>query len=172
MGYEIAGAIGIKMARPDADVICMVGDGSYMMANSELATAAMMGVTFTVVLTDNRGFGCINRLQKSTGGAGFNNLLDDSYHVNASHIDFAAHAGSMGVHSIKVSDIAQLEVELRAAKSSRIPVVIVIDTDPWPGTESGGSWWDVGIPEVSVRPAVQAARAKQDAHRALMRETE
>ena len=172
MGYEVAGALGIKMARPEADVICMLGDGSYMMANSELATAVMMGVPFTVVLTDNRGFGCINRLQKSTGGAGFNNLLDDSHHVNPSHIDFAAHAAAMGAHAVKVSDIAQLEAELHAAKSRAIPVVIVIDTDPWPGTEGGGSWWQVGIPEVSVRLAVQAARAKQDAQRAAMRETE
>ena len=169
MGYEIAGAMGIKMARPDADVVCMLGDGSYMMANSELATAVMMGVPFTVVLTDNRGFGCINRLQKATGGAGFNNLLDDSHHVNSSHIDFAAHAGSMGAHAVKVSDIWQLEAELRAAKSSAIPVVIVIDTDPWPGTEQGGAWWDVGIPEVSVRPEVRAARARQDSHRKSMR---
>ncbi len=67
MGYEIAGAMGIKMARPDADVICMLGDGSYMMANSELATAVMMGIPFTVVVTDNRGYGCINRLQQGTG---------------------------------------------------------------------------------------------------------
>jgi TPP-dependent trihydroxycyclohexane-1,2-dione (THcHDO) dehydratase len=65
---------------PERDVICMVGDGSYMMANSELATAVMMGIPFTVVLTDNRGFGCINRLQKGTGGAPFNNLLKDSHH--------------------------------------------------------------------------------------------
>lgn len=66
MGYEIAGALGIKMARPDADVVCMLGDGSYMMANSELATAVAMGLAFTVVLTDKSGFGCINRLQKAT----------------------------------------------------------------------------------------------------------
>ena len=169
MGYEIAGAMGIKMARPDADVVCMLGDGSYMMANSELATAVMMGVPFTVVLTDNRGFGCINRLQKATGGAGFNNLLDDSHHVHSSHIDFAAHAGSMGAHAVKVNDIVQLEAELRAAKSSAIPVVIVIDTDPWPGTEQGGAWWDVGIPDVSVRPEVKAARDKQDSQRKAMR---
>jgi len=168
MGYEIAGAMGIKMARPDADVVCMLGDGSYMMANSELATAVMMGVPFTVVLTDNRGFGCINRLQKATGGAGFNNLLDDSHHVNPSRIDFAAHAGSMGAHAVKVSDIVRLEAELLAAKSSEIPVVIVIDTDPWPGTEQGGAWWDVGIPEVSVRPEVRAARARQDSQRKSM----
>ena len=65
MGYEIAGAMGIKMAEPDRDVVCMLGDGSYMMANSELATAVMMGIKITVVITDNRGFGCINRLQKA-----------------------------------------------------------------------------------------------------------
>ena len=159
MGYEIAGALGLKMARPDADVICMVGDGSYMMANSELATAVMMGIPFTVVLTDNRGFGCINRLQKATGGAPFNNLLDDSHHVNPSHIDFAAHAAAMGAHAVKVPDIAALEAALITAKSSPIPSVIVIDTDPAPGTEAGGSWWQVGVPEVSDRAEVRAARA-------------
>jgi 3D-(3,5/4)-trihydroxycyclohexane-1,2-dione acylhydrolase (decyclizing) len=77
----------------------MVGDGSYMMANSELATAVMMGVPFTVILTDNRGYGCINRLQKATGGAPFNNLLADSYHVNPADLDFVAHARSMGAHA-------------------------------------------------------------------------
>ncbi len=158
MGYEVAGALGIKMARPEADVICMVGDGSYMMANSELATAVMMGIGFTVVLTDNRGFGCINRLQKATGGAPFNNLLDDSYHVNASAIDFVAHASSMGARAVKSHDIRALEAELALAKGSDRPVVIVIDTDPAPSTAAGGSWWDVAIPEVSVRPGVNAAR--------------
>jgi 3D-(3,5/4)-trihydroxycyclohexane-1,2-dione acylhydrolase (decyclizing) len=158
MGYEIAGALGIKMARPEADVICMLGDGSYMMANSELATAAMMGIGFTVVLTDNRGYGCINRLQRGTGGAPFNNLLDDSYHVNATAIDFVAHAASMGAKAVKASDIRSLEAELAAAKGADRPVVIVIDTDPMPSTEAGGSWWDVAVPEVSTRPAVQAAR--------------
>jgi 3D-(3,5/4)-trihydroxycyclohexane-1,2-dione acylhydrolase (decyclizing) len=157
MGYEIAGALGIKMARPQADVICMVGDGSYMMANSELATAVMMGVPFTVVVTDNRGYGCINRLQQGTGGAGFNNLLDDSYHVNASAIDFVAHAGSMGAVAVKAASIAELEALLQADVGDR-PRVIVIDTDPMPSTHDGGSWWEVGVPEVSVRPGVQKAR--------------
>ncbi len=159
MGYEIAGALGIKMARPEADVICMVGDGSYMMANSELATAVMMGVPFTVVLTDNRGFGCINRLQNGTGGAGFNNLLDDSFHVNPAHIDFVAHAGSMGAIAVKAGSIAQLEAELAKAKTADRPVVIVIDSDPWHTTKAGGSWWEVGVPEVSERAEVKAARA-------------
>ncbi len=162
MGYEIAGAMGIKMARPTADVICMLGDGSYMMANSELATAVMMGVPFTVLITDNRGYGCINRLQKGTGGAGFNNLLDDSYHVNPSHIDFTAHAASMGAHAVKVTTIAELEAALTAAKGAKIPQVIVIDTDPWPGTEAGGTWWDVGVPQVSPRAEVNQARANYE----------
>jgi 3D-(3,5/4)-trihydroxycyclohexane-1,2-dione acylhydrolase (decyclizing) len=158
MGYEIAGAMGVKLARPDADVICMVGDGSYMMANSELATAVMMAVPFTVVLTDNRGFGCINRLQKATGGAPFNNLLDDSYHVNAANIDFVAHAGSMGANVVKAASVPELETAMKVAKSAKIPTVIVIDTDPMPGTGGGGSWWEVAVPEVSVRPEVNAAR--------------
>lgn len=162
MGYEIAGAMGIKMARPQADVICMLGDGSYMMANSELATAVMMGIPFTVVVTDNRGYGCINRLQQGTGGAPFNNLLDDSHHVNPSHIDFAAHAGAMGAKAVKVASIAALEAALAEAKGAAIPVVIVIDTDPAPSTEAGGTWWDVAVPEVSMRAEVRAARAKYE----------
>ena len=169
MGYEIAGALGIKMALPQADVICMVGDGSYMMANSELATAVMMGLPFTVVVTDNRGFGCINRLQKGTGGAAFNNLLDDSYHVNPSHIDFVAHAGSMGATAVKAASIAELEAALAAAKAATVPTVIVIDTDPAPSTEAGGFWWDVAVPEVSVRFEVRAAREKYEAGMATQR---
>ena len=162
MGYEIAGALGIKMARPGADVICMVGDGSYMMANSELATAVMMGIAFTVVVTDNRGYGCINRLQKATGGAPFNNLLDDSYHVTPSAIDFVAHAGSMGALSVKAADICDLEEKLQASREDRRPTVIVIDTDPAPSTEAGGYWWEVAVPAVSPRPEVRAARANYE----------
>lgn len=165
MGYEIAGAMGIKMAQPQRDVICMVGDGSYMMANSELATAVMMGVPFTVVLTDNRGYGCINRLQAATGGAPFNNLLKDSYHVNEAALDFVAHARSMGANAVKVSDIAGLEAEMQKAKTATIPTVIVIDTDPMPGTGAGGHWWEVAVPEVSSRAEVNEARKGYDAGR-------
>ncbi len=158
MGYEIAGAMGIKMALPDRDVICMIGDGSYMMANSELATAVMMGTPFTVVLTDNRGYGCINRLQAATGGAPFNNLLRDSYHVNEANLDFVAHARAMGANAVKVANIAELEAEMQKAKTATIPTVIVIDTDPMPGTGAGGTWWDVAVPEVSNRTEVTEAR--------------
>jgi 3D-(3,5/4)-trihydroxycyclohexane-1,2-dione acylhydrolase (decyclizing) len=160
MGYEIAGALGIKMAQPERDVVCMLGDGSYMMANSELATACMMGVKFTVVITDNRGFGCINRLQMHTGGAEFNNLLKDAVGGVNSKIDFRAHAASMGATAVKVATIAELDQALAAAPSVKGPYVVVIDTDPYPSTPVGGTWWEVGVPEVSVRPTVQAARKK------------
>ncbi len=163
MGYEIAGAMGIKMALPHRDVICMVGDGSYMMANSELATAVMMGLPFTVVLTDNRGYGCINRLQAATGGAPFNNLLDDSHHVNPANIDFVAHARSMGARVAKAANIAQLEAAMQVAKTATIPTVIVIDTDPLPGTGAGGHWWEVAVPEVSDRREVNEARKAYEA---------
>ena len=159
MGYEIAGALGIKMAEPDRDVICMIGDGSYMMMNSEMATAAMLGVAFTVVLTDNRGFGCINRLQIGTGGAEFNNLYAHANVETQPRIDFAAHAASMGARSVKVGSIAELEAAL-ATRGGKGPTVIVIDSDPYPSTPHGGSWWDVAVPEVSTRPQVREAHDK------------
>jgi 3D-(3,5/4)-trihydroxycyclohexane-1,2-dione acylhydrolase (decyclizing) len=160
LGYEIAGAMGIKMAEPDRDVICFTGDGTYMMANSELATAAMMGIPFTVVITDNRGFGCINRLQMACGGAEFNNLLDHAVHAQPSAIDFAAHARAMGARAVKAGSIAELEEALARRGEAEGPYVVVIDTDPYPSTEHGGAWWDVAVPEVSARPAVRDASAR------------
>lgn len=158
MGYEIAGALGIKMAEPDRDVICMIGDGSYMMANSELATAAMMAKAITVVLTDNRGFGCINRLQMGTGGVEFNNLLDHAAHVVPAHIDFAAHARAMGAEAVRVHSIGELEAALAERHGKTGPYVVVIDTDPYPSTPHGGTWWEVAVPEVSLRDDVKNAR--------------
>lgn len=159
MGYEIAGAIGIKMAEPERDVICFTGDGTYMMANSELATAVMMGVHFTVVITDNRGFGCINRLQIGTGGAEFNNLLDHAVHEVPSAIDFVKHAESMGATAVKAGSIAELERALARRDDAPGPYVVVIDTDPYPATQHGGTWWEVAVPEVSERPQVREKRA-------------
>ena len=155
MGYEIAGGLGVKLARPDRDVVVMVGDGSYLMMNSEIATSIAMGLKLTIVLLDNRGFGCINRLQTSCGGASFNNLLEDA----APAIDFAAHAHALGAHSQKVSSISELEAALAATRSIERTVVIVIETDPSHSTASGGAWWDVAVPEVSAHADVNAAYA-------------
>ena len=109
MGYEIAGGIGVKMALPDREVIVVVGDGSYLMMNSEIATSVMLGCKLIVVVNDNRGFGCINRLQKATGGEPFNNLLRDARHEVLPEIDFVAHARALGAQAVKVDSIAELE---------------------------------------------------------------
>ena len=162
MGYEIAGGIGMKMAQPDREVIVMVGDGSYLMMNSEVATSVMLGVKLIIVLLDNRGFGCITRLQKATGGARFNNLFTDAKHETLPEIDFAAHARSMGAVAEKVSSLADLETALKKAKDRKQTSLIAIDTDPWISTEAGGHWWDVAVPEVSARKEVEAARKKYE----------
>ncbi|AZO26582.1 MULTISPECIES: 3D-(3,5/4)-trihydroxycyclohexane-1,2-dione acylhydrolase (decyclizing) [Mesorhizobium] len=158
MGYEIAGGLGVKMAKPDQEVVVMVGDGSYLMLNSEIATSVMLGLKLTIVLLDNRGYGCINRLQMATGGANFNNLLKDARHEVMPDVDFAAHAASLGAVAEKVASIAELETALAKAKGNDKTTVLVIDTDPLVSTEAGGHWWDVAVPEVSSRPQVNAAR--------------
>ena len=162
MGYEIAGGLGAKLADPAREVFVMVGDGSYLMMNSEIATSVMLGVKLTIVVLDNRGFGCINRLQNATGGASFNNLLRDARHEVLPEIDFAAHAGSMGAISRKVAGLAELETALAEARGHDRTSVIVIDTDPLISTDAGGHWWEVAVPEVSVRDEVKAARKRYD----------
>ena len=112
---------------------------------------------------DNRGFGCINRLQQEVGGEPFNNLLADARHDVLPQIDFAAHAASLGARSEKVAGVAELEAALRRARASDRTYVVVIDTDPAISTEAGGAWWDVAVPEVSERPQVRAARADYEA---------
>ena len=162
MGYEIAGGLGVKMARPDADVVVIVGDGSYMMMNSELATSVMLDLKLTVVVLDNRGFGCIDRLQRATGGASFNNLLDTARHQAPSAIDFAAHAASMGTVATHVNDIEELEVAMINSRSGDRTAVFEIDTDPAIGTAAGGHWWDVAVAEVSDRAEGVASRKAYD----------
>ncbi|MCB1375998.1 MAG: 3D-(3,5/4)-trihydroxycyclohexane-1,2-dione acylhydrolase (decyclizing), partial [Rhodobacteraceae bacterium] len=169
MGYEVAGAMGIALADPSKEVICFVGDGSYMMANSELATAVMRRVPFTIVLTDNRGYGCINRLQIECGGAEFNNMYKDSRVETQPEIDFVAHAASMGAHAEKAADIADLEAKIVAARGRAVPSVIVIDTEAVSGTGAGGHWWDVAVPQTGGPERLEQARERYNANAALQR---
>jgi 3D-(3,5/4)-trihydroxycyclohexane-1,2-dione acylhydrolase (decyclizing) len=104
-----------------------------------------------------------------TGGAEFNNLLDKSHHVNPSAIDFVAHAGAMGATAVKAGSIAELEDHLAKSKTATRPYVIVLDTDPYPSTPHGGTWWEVGVPEVSERATVNAARDSYEANRKQQR---
>ena len=165
MGYEIAGGLGVKMADPSRDVFVLVGDGSYLMMNSEIATSVMLGLKLILVILDNRGFGCINRLQHATGGAGFNNLLADCRQAAMPQIDFAAHARSLGAEAVKVGGIAELEAALIDARAALSSFAIVIDTDALASTDPGGTWWDVAVPEVSERAEVRAARAAYETAR-------
>ena len=157
MGYEVSAGIGVYMASPDRPNVVFAGDGSYLMMNSELATAVMMGISMTLIITDNRGYGCINRLQAATGGAPFNNLLADAYHEILPEIDYAAHAASLGARSQKVSSLDELEEAVQMASGRTGVDVIVIDTDPGPSTEAGGVWWDVAVPAISDRGSVNSA---------------
>jgi 3D-(3,5/4)-trihydroxycyclohexane-1,2-dione acylhydrolase (decyclizing) len=159
MGYEIAGGIGVKMALPEREVLVLVGDGAYLMMNSEIATSVLIGAKLTIVVLDNRGYGCITRLQMATGSERFNNLFVDTNRVALPDIDFRAHAESLGAIAEKVTTIDELEAAIDRAKGNDRTTVIVIETDPFATTEAGGHWWDVAVPEVSDRRSVEAARA-------------
>ena len=164
MGYEIAGGLGVKLAQPGREVCVLVGDGSYLMLNSEIATSVALGAKLTIVVLDNRGFGCIERLQAATGGASFNNLLPDS----APRVDFVAHARSLGAQAEMAKDLAALKALLPRAIRAKKTSVVVIDTDPRRGTAEGGAWWDVAVTDAprssgqkQARAAYERARKKQ-----------
>jgi 3D-(3,5/4)-trihydroxycyclohexane-1,2-dione acylhydrolase (decyclizing) len=161
MGYEIAGGLGVKMAEPSREVYVMVGDGSYLMMNSEIATSVMLGHKLVIVVLDNHGYGCIHRLQAATGGEPFNNLFESSRHARLPQIDFVAHAASLGAVAERARDADGLEDVLRRAASSDRTFVAVIETDPRSSTAEGGAWWDVAIPQVGGE-ATREARAAYD----------
>ncbi|MFN0280416.1 MAG: 3D-(3,5/4)-trihydroxycyclohexane-1,2-dione acylhydrolase (decyclizing) [Kineosporiaceae bacterium] len=163
MGYETAGAWGAAFARPDDEVFCLVGDGSYLMLNSEIYSSVLSGRKFVLVVCDNAGFAVIERLQRNQGGASYNNMLADS-RGPGSHVrvDFAAHARSLGAEAIEVGSMAELEAGLRTARAAERTTVVVtkVRADDW--TE-GSAFWQVGVPEVSERAEVGAARKAHDA---------
>jgi 3D-(3,5/4)-trihydroxycyclohexane-1,2-dione acylhydrolase (decyclizing) len=161
MGYEIAGGLGAKLAQPGREVVVMVGDGSYLMMNSEIATSVALGAKLILVVLDNRGFGCIDRLQRACGGASFNNLFGADIPMPA--IDFVAHARSLGAAAEKVEGIAGLAGALDRARQATRTAVVVIDTDPAKSTGEGGAWWDVVVPEIADRDEIRAARQSYDA---------
>ncbi|NGX58089.1 MAG: 3D-(3,5/4)-trihydroxycyclohexane-1,2-dione hydrolase [Chlamydiae bacterium] len=150
MGYEIAGAVGIKMAHPDREVYVLVGDGSYLMLHTELLTAIQQDLKINVVLLDNRGFGCINRLQKGCGSPAFGNLL-------ARSADFVQNAKSYGCHAEKAGSLDELKTILKKNRSEKQTCVTVIDTDPQKSSP-GHAWWDVAIAEKSDESTVRDAR--------------
>ena len=164
MGYEIAGAWGAKMARGQGDVIAWVGDGSYLMMNSDVYSTVMTGHKVIFIICDNAGFAVINRLQVNTGGEEFNNLLASTRHERYVRVDFVKHVEAMGAIAEKVDSLEALPGAWARAKAADRSYAIVIDVDAYTWTE-GGAWWEVGIPEVSDREEVRLARAQADAER-------
>jgi 3D-(3,5/4)-trihydroxycyclohexane-1,2-dione acylhydrolase (decyclizing) len=164
MGYEIPGAMGAKLADPTREVFVFVGDGTYLMLPSEIATSVQEGVKIIVVLVDNHGFGSIGSLSRSVGSEGFGTKLrfrsaaTGQLDGETFQVDYAANARSMGAHAEKVATIAELKDALKKAKARACTSVIVIETDPAVGVPGYESWWDVAVAEVSEMESVREAR--------------
>ncbi|WP_059105792.1 3D-(3,5/4)-trihydroxycyclohexane-1,2-dione acylhydrolase (decyclizing) [Shouchella shacheensis] len=164
MGYEVAGALGIKLAQPDDEVYSLVGDGSYLMLHSELVTSIQERKKINIVLFDNHGFQCIHDLQRGQGSEGFGNEFryrdDQSHRLSGNYleIDFAANAASLGAKTYTVHTVEELKKALIEAKKETVSTLI--DIKVLPGTSSVGvedSWWHLGVAEVSNSEKVQNA---------------
>jgi 3D-(3,5/4)-trihydroxycyclohexane-1,2-dione acylhydrolase (decyclizing) len=161
MGYEVAGGWGSAMADPTRETFVMVGDGSYLIMNSDIYSTVLTGHKMIVVICDNGGFGVINRLQNFKGGESYNNLIKDCTVKNVFAVDFVKHAEAMGAYARKVSSIAELGQALDWAKTTDRTTVISIENDAFVWTP-GDAQWDVGVPTVSKRKQVNEARKYQD----------
>ncbi|MHA7108334.1 3D-(3,5/4)-trihydroxycyclohexane-1,2-dione acylhydrolase (decyclizing) (plasmid) [Bacillus sp. C-3-6] len=163
MGYEVAGALGAKLAEPSKEVYAMVGDGSYQMLHSELVTSLQENKKINVLLFDNSGFGCINNLQMGNGmgsfGTEFRYRNQETRKLNGAimKIDFAASAAGYGVKTYQVTSMEQLQEALKDAKKQTVSTLIDIKVLPKTMTNGYDSWWHVGVAEVSNSPSVQAA---------------
>jgi 3D-(3,5/4)-trihydroxycyclohexane-1,2-dione acylhydrolase (decyclizing) len=160
MGYEIPAGWGAAMADPTRTPIVMVGDGTYLMMNSEIYSSVLAGHKFILVVCDNGGFAVINRLQNGKGAASFNNLIADCKVREPFAVDFVKHAESMGALTRRVGSLAELGQAMDWAKTTDRTTVITLVSDAFAWTP-GDAWWDVGVPEVSRRREVNEARAAQ-----------
>jgi 3D-(3,5/4)-trihydroxycyclohexane-1,2-dione acylhydrolase (decyclizing) len=180
MGYEIAGGLGAKMAAPEREVYVMVGDGSYLMMNSEIVTSIQEGYKLTIVLLDNAGFKSIGSLSRSLGQEGFGTRYaypregvlpgdEAGAAVELLPVDLAANARSLGAQVLECHTYAEFVNALAQARTTERTTVVYIQNDRYEGVPGYDSWWDVPVAEVSTRPAVQAARLEWEATRAKER---
>lgn len=173
MGYEIAGAIGLKLADPKRQVIAFVGDGSYLMLHTEIVTAVQEGLDLTIVLVDNHGFGCIHGLQRGCGGNSFGNEFrrrstqSSRLEGTFAPVDFVKNAQSLGASAVRAHTLDELTAALAAAKTIRGVHLIAVEV-PADARLPGYSWWDVPVSATSNVPAVRQARKNYD--RAVQRQ--
>jgi 3D-(3,5/4)-trihydroxycyclohexane-1,2-dione acylhydrolase (decyclizing) len=168
MGYEIPGAIGAKMADPSREVFVFLGDGTYLMAPSEIATSVQEGVKIVIVLVDNGGFASIGGLSRSLGQGGFGtrycvrDAKSRQLDGPAVKVDYVANARSLGAHAIKAGTLDELKQALEEAKAADRTTVIVAETDASIGVPGYDSWWDVAVAEVSEMESVREERARYE----------
>ncbi|XAT59760.1 3D-(3,5/4)-trihydroxycyclohexane-1,2-dione acylhydrolase (decyclizing) [Rhodobacteraceae bacterium Araon29] len=168
MGYEIPAGWGAAMADDSRTPIVIVGDGTYMMMNSDIYSTVLTGHKIIVIVPDNGGFAIINRLQNFKGGASFNNLIKDCRVKEPFSVDFAKHAESMGAYGRRVETLGELDEAMKWAQENDKTTVLTIPSDAYEWTP-GDAPWDVGVPEVSARQEVRDARADHDAIRKQQR---
>ncbi len=176
MGYEVSGALGAKLAAPDREVYCLVGDGGYLMLHSEIVTAIQEGIKINIILFNNHGFDCIDNLQISQGiphfGCQFRYRTSKSDRLDGDvlPIDFAMNARSYGCQSWSVSSAEAFEVAFKEAKNSPVSTLIEVHTAPKSMTNGYSTWWRVGTPEVSQKNAVvnAAEEMKKNADKAKL----
>jgi 3D-(3,5/4)-trihydroxycyclohexane-1,2-dione acylhydrolase (decyclizing) len=175
MGYEISGAWGARIAQaeqdPDQDTIVFIGDGSYMMMNSDIYSSVLSQKKLIVLVLDNGGFAVINKLQNNTGNQSFNNLIKDCPTIPEPFaVDFEAHARAQGAIAETVTNPAELAEAFKRAKAAIRTTVICMQVDPYQGwTTEGHSWWECGTPQVSDDPKVTKAHQDWEASRHLQR---
>ena len=173
MGYEIAGALGVKMAAPDREVFAMVGDGSYLMLGTEIVTAVQEGIKLIIVLVDNHGFNSIGGLSRSLGTDGFGTqyrfrkngsigLDSDKAPGAVLPIDLAANAASLGADAVRVRSVDELRGALERARQATRTSVICVEVDRYEGVPNYESWWDVPVAEVASVEAVNTARREYE----------
>ena len=176
MGYEIAGGWGARIAQsetePDQDTIVFVGDGSYLLLNSDIYSSVLTQKKLIVLVLDNGGFAVINKLQNNTGNESFNNLIKDCPTVPEPFaVDFEAHAKSMGANAVTVANPGELGEAFTKAKAAGKTTVIVMKVDAYDGwTAQGHTWWEVGTPEVSESENVREKHAEIETSRGRQRQ--
>jgi 3D-(3,5/4)-trihydroxycyclohexane-1,2-dione acylhydrolase (decyclizing) len=164
MGFEIAGALGIKMADPGREVFALVGDGSYLMMAQEIVTSVAEGVKLIIVLVQNQGFASIGALSESLGSQRFGTSYrfrsdGGDYTGGPLPVDLAANAESLGAAVIRCRTVADLRDGLKRAREADRTTVVHIETDPLSPVPSSESWWDVPVPQASTLSSTQAAHA-------------
>jgi 3D-(3,5/4)-trihydroxycyclohexane-1,2-dione acylhydrolase (decyclizing) len=166
MGYEIPGAMGVKMADPSREIYVFVGDGTYLMMPSEILTSIQEGLKLIIVVVDNHGFASIGGLSGSMGSGGFGTRfrqrdpqtgqLDGGYLL----VDYAANARSLGAEAVSVSNLEDFKQALQSARKAQRTSVVVVQADREERVPGYDSWWDVAVAEVSTMETVQQARAQ------------